>query len=188
MSILDGMPIVQNEIDSSSEIGARIAQQFFANAKFSEKQQEVLDLVKEGIFLGEIMGITQDHKDALFAYGIQLIQLGDRKKARDVLLQLYIFDPLDARAIYGLATSYQLDGQFAGAAQLYVQYIALEATNPEGHLRLGECFLAAKEYDNARDCFQNALRLTEKGHGGPQSADHARKMLEIVAERSSAEA
>jgi tetratricopeptide (TPR) repeat protein len=187
MSILDGMPKTPAELEQATDYANAVATQFFAKAKFTEKQEEILDLVRRGIFFGEIMGITPEHKDAMLAEGIKLIQLGERKKARDVLLQLYIFDPLDARSIYAMATSYQLDGEFAGAAKLYVQYLALDATSPDGHLRLGECFLAAQEFDNAFSCFETAEELARRGHGNPGCAEHAAKMLSIVSAHRAAQ-
>ena len=114
---------------------------------------KAFELMREGLSLADIIGITKQQRDALLAQGGRLLQLGEIGKARDVFLQLYRLEYTDERAIYGLATTYQLEGDFATAAKLYVMFMAYDATNPEGHLRLAECLLGAKEYEKAEAFF-----------------------------------
>lgn len=183
MSILDGMPTEPGDMPAATKMAEDLTAQFLAKAEFTEKQQDIIDLVRRGIFLGEILELTQDHKDALLTHGLGLIQLGEIQKGRDVLTQLFVLDPLEARAVYGIGVSYMLQNQFEGAGKLFLHFLALDATNPEGHLRLGECFLGNQEYDHAADCFDAVKDLVAKGYGTPAAAEHATRLLAVVAER-----
>lgn len=184
MSILDGLPTAPDQMASATRTAEDLAAAFLAKARLSEKQQDMLDLVRRGIFLGEILDVSQEQKDALLAHGLGMIQLGEIQKGRDTLVQLFMLDPLEARAIYGIAVSYQLENQFDAAGKLFLHFLALDATNPEGHLRLGECFLGNQEPDNARSCFDAAKTLVARGYGTPAAAEHADRMLAVVAARA----
>lgn len=188
MSILDGMPTTEKELVAGIEFASPILNKAIEDAKFPERVHSVLDLMKEGLSLGDIMGLTKQHRDALLLQGCRYLQLGDLAKGRDILTQLYQIEPMDERTIYALATSYQLEQNFAAAGKLYVLFLALDATNPEGHLRLGECFLGAKEYDNAESSFSIAHNFA-KSAGKADCAALAAKMLEMTrAQRKSATA
>ena len=73
-----------------------------------------------------------------------------------------------------------MQGDYSVAAKMFVQFLALDATNPEGFLRLGECFYAAKELKDAKGCFEIALGECERGKGTPATLAHAKKMLAMV--------
>ncbi|KPL52109.1 hypothetical protein ABB55_07620 [Prosthecomicrobium hirschii] len=184
VSIIDGMMNSEGQMIGALQVSEKLLEQFFGTAEFTPKQKEIIDLVREGIPLGSIMGITQQHRDAMFTFAVQAIQAGDRQKARDILLQNYLFDPLEEnRSVYAIANTYQLDGVFDAAAKLYLNFLAMDATNPDGYLRLGECFMAAQEYDNAQQSFESAARFAERGLGSKGAAEHAAKMLAVLAER-----
>jgi tetratricopeptide (TPR) repeat protein len=178
MSILDGIP-TEADLMRATERVAPLLDKLMVDAKLSERDASILELMKEGLSLGDIVGITKDQRGALLVQAGRFIQVGDIGKARDVLFKLYQFEPLDERTIYALATTYQLEGNFALAAKLYVFFLALDATNPEGHLRLGECFLAAKEYENAEDSFIIARELA-KDAADKACVDYATKMLDVT--------
>ncbi len=115
-------------------------------------------------------------RDPLFALACRHIQSGGIEKARDLLLNLYYLEPLDERVIYAIALTYQLKGDFARAAKLYVHFIALDGTNPEGFLRLANAS-SAREYDRAAECFQMAKDFCAKGMGNAAAAAHAEKIV-----------
>jgi Flp pilus assembly protein TadD len=187
MSILDGMPTTQAELNAALEFARPILDGTIREANLSERAQSVLDLMQEGLSLADIMGITKPQRDALLVQGCRLLQVGDVAKARDVLTQLYQLEPTDERTIYALASTYQVEGNFAAAGKLYVLFLALDATNPEGHLRLGECFLGAREYDNAESSFSMAQNFA-KSAGDAACVSHAAKMLETTREQRKASA
>lgn len=187
MSILDGMPKTEAELKKVFDIAGAASAHVIQGMELSERQQSIIDLMKEGMSLADILGISKEHRDALLVQGGRFLQLGEIQKARDTLTVLYQMEPMDERVIYALATSFQLEGNFKAAGQLYVHFLALDATNPDGFLRLGECFLGAKEYEDAKGSFEKGFELATRKNDS-RRADHARKMLAIVAERASSAA
>jgi uncharacterized protein HemY len=185
MSILDGMPSNEAQLKGAVEFANPIIEQAIAKLNLTERQQSAGELMKEGLSIADIMGISKQHRDAMLVQGIRLLQAGDVGKARDALTTLYQMEPLDERVIYALANTYQVEGDFAAAGKLYVTFLALDATNPEGYLRLGECFLGAKEYGNATDTFEIALN-TARRQNDEKCAAYADKMLAIAREQGAA--
>lgn len=185
MSILDGMPSSFEALEKSLRAAAPFASAVLANLRLSPRQQSIIHLMEQGVPLCEILNITQQQRDAIFLQACRQFRAGDIEKARAVLSVLYQLKPTDARVLYMLAATFQVEGQVASAAKLLIYFLALDATNPEGHLRLGECFLAAKEYDNATQSFRTALELCEEGHGSANALEHARRMVAIAAEHDS---
>jgi tetratricopeptide (TPR) repeat protein len=183
MSILDGMPSSQAEFHEILELAAPIAQRVIDAMNLSPKAQSIMKLMREGMSLADICGITKEERDALFMKGCNLLRAGNIQEGRDWLTFVHHLEPLDARVIYAIAASYQAEGNVAVAGKLYVHFIALNAANPEGHLRLGECFLSAREYDLAIEHFQIAKDLCERGHGDASAADLAVRLLVHACEK-----
>lgn len=186
MSILDGLPTDAAEYRAAMEKVIPRMAQGLEEIGLTKAQRGVLELMSEGLSLADIKGVTKEERDALLAHGLQFLRVGDIAKARDVLIGLYQIEPMDERVIYALGASYQAEGDLARAGKLYVHFLALDATNPEGHLRLGECFLANGEIESAIESFEIARALLAKGKGDPASTGHAEKMLGLARERQGA--
>jgi tetratricopeptide (TPR) repeat protein len=186
MSIIDGMLRSEAELHNVLELAAPIVEQMIGAAGLSPKAQSILDLMAQGLSLADICDITSEQRDAMFIKGCRLIQAGDIEKARDWLMFLHQLEPMDAKVVYAIALTYQTEGNIRAAAQCYVHFIARNATNPEGHLRLGECFLSAREYDHAIEHFQIAKYQCELGKGDAAAASHAVKMLTHANEKRAA--
>jgi Flp pilus assembly protein TadD len=186
MKILSGMITTEEELKAAVGIAGPAFEQAVANMNLTERQQEVLDLMKGGMSLGDIMGLKKEHRDALLVQCFQLLQAGEIEKARDGFLRLYQLEPLDERSIFALATTYQMEGNFVAAGQLYVHFLALDATNAEGYLRLGECFMGSKEYEDAKACFKTAKLEAERGHGQPTTLAQATALLDLAEQKLAA--
>jgi tetratricopeptide (TPR) repeat protein len=183
MSIIDGMPRSQDELQKMLGLAAPMVEQMIDAADLSPKARSILDLMAQGLSLADICDITSEERDAMFIKGCRLIQAGDLERARDWLGFLHQLEPMDARVVYAIALTYQTEGNIRTAAQCYVHFIARDATNPEGHLRLGECFLSSREYDHAIEHFQIAKHQCELGKGDAAAATHAAKMLAHASEK-----
>ena len=183
MSILDGLPKSEAEWQQVMKIGQPLLGYMEASTVMTPQQKKNWQHVKEGIPLSDLLGITKQEREAGLAQGCRLIKQKQMKEARAILLQLYTIYPYDARVPYAIAISFQLEGDISAAAKLFVQATALDATNPDGYLRLGECFLAAREYENAAGSFEGARDLCERGYGSPKTQQYATRMLEHVMAR-----
>jgi tetratricopeptide (TPR) repeat protein len=161
MALLDGMPSTKAEWESALAAAAPLMQQFVESEQMTPKMRSVIDMMSEGLSLADIMQLTPAHRDALVLYAARTIQAGDLAKAADFLEMLYRMDAFDARVPYMLGAIRQHQGDHVQAARLYIGHLALNATNHEVHHRLGECFLAAREHQNALDCFEAAEALAE---------------------------
>lgn len=180
-SILDGMIENEEQLARVLTIADRVAGEIFEELKLNDN--EVMQLVKEGLSPADIFDISKDQLDALFTHGLQMVQSGELQKARDVFFRLVQLEGTDERFIYALATTYQLEGDFHTAGKLYIQFLALDATNAEGYLRLGECFLSNQEYDHAESMFRTAMKEAQRGNGDDKVVGYAEKMMEHVAQR-----
>lgn len=147
--------------------------------ELEEGARQLLEATRDGLSLGDVLGVSKEQKQALLDLGCGLAQAGQLEKACDVLLRLVQLDPLEERAIYALGTVCQTRGELHKAAQLYLQFLALDATNPIGYLRLGECLLAAKEFAQARAAILTARDLAEDGKGHPGNLEEAVRLLEV---------
>ncbi|MNL48429.1 hypothetical protein D3C87_1712880 [compost metagenome] len=73
-----------------------------------------------------------------------------------------------------------MDADLERAAYFYLNFLALDATNPEGYLRLGECLMSAGELEEARASIQTALEFAREGKGRPGNAAQAENLLAIM--------
>lgn len=141
------------------------------------KTRRILELTADGTSVGDALGITRDQKQALLDLGCRLIQVGELEKATDVLLRLNQYDPLMEPALYALGVICQMRGELQKAAFMYTQFLALDATNPMGYLRVGECLIAAGEFSEARATLEMAKLFAAEGKGQPGNLAEAETLL-----------
>lgn len=139
----------------------------------------LIEASRGGLASGDIVGVTRDQKEALLDLGCRLAQLERLDDAAAVLLRLVQLDPLEERALYALGVVCQLRGEPEKAVRLHLQFLALDATNPLGYLRLGECLLAAGDHPQAHDAFLAAKAMAEgdPAHAGALAEARARLAL-----------
>lgn len=180
MSILNSEYTSAEMMEGSLAYAGSFVADVLAQMDISERDQSIIDHMRDGLSLGDIMGIKKEHRDALINLAIGFIQAGDLDKARDILAQTYQFEPSDERALYLLGTIFQLKGDLERAVFCYLQFLAIDATNPEGYLRLGECLMTAGELDNASDALKSALEFARDGKGRPGNAEQAENLIAII--------
>jgi len=144
---------------------------------------ELLSLLAEGVSLADIAGLGEQHKEALFQLGCRLMVCDEVGQAEAIFTTLSLLDPLEARAHYGAGVARQVKGDVEGAAQSFLLFLALDATDPNGYLRLGECLTAAGEFDEAQSAFQVAVKLAENGHGSQATIDEATRQISLISQR-----
>jgi tetratricopeptide (TPR) repeat protein len=186
MSILDGLPQSEAEVEKALALAAPVVERIFESMDLSPRQRSILELLKKGHSLADIYDLTQDERDAMFTRGCQLVQAGEFEKGRDWLMFVHQLDPRDARVVYVIALTYQMQGKFTLAAKLYVFFIALDASNPEGFLRLGECLLPTQDYAAAVDCFRFAKERCARRKDNAAAVEHAERMLAYARQKQAA--
>jgi Tfp pilus assembly protein PilF len=108
------------------------------------------------------------------------------QKARDVFQHLLLIDPLEPKYHFGFAMGYQMMGEVKAAARAYLFFLSLDATNPDGYLRLAECFLQVNEPENAREVLEIAIALAGKQPGYEDVPGYARTLLDSIDARQAA--
>lgn len=177
MSILDSKFKSESELREAARSAPPLFESLLTQPELTPRHRSIIELMREGFTLAEILDIPQKDRDAILGVCIRLLKAGQPARARDILSVLMQIDPQDPRVIYTLAGCYQLEGNLPLAAQLYLLFLARDATNPQGYFRLGECLLAAKEYDKARDSFRIALIEEQRAGASLKKMDYARRKM-----------
>lgn len=183
-SLFDGLPRTEAEMREVHRASAAMIGAYAASGKLSPKAQSIFDALDEGLSLADVMNITKEERDALLVQGTRLLQVGDLDGAQEMLLMLYRLEPMDERAVYALAATFQAKQEYAYAAKLYLVFLALDATNPQGYLRLGECLMANREFDEAGAYFEAAKTLAAGTRSETAVNAHADAMLGALASRA----
>ncbi len=134
-------------------------------------------LIREGVAPYIVLGLSNDHLDALFFHGLTKLRAGKVADAQIVFLKLITLKEIDYRFWYALGATLQVEERFDNAARAYTISLALKATYVDGHLRLGECLLANGELSEAIGCFQLSIALCEDGHGDSDQMNCAQHLL-----------
>ncbi len=183
-SLFDGMPKTEAEMLEVQRISATMIGAYVSAGKLSPKAQSIFDALEEGQSLGDIMNITKQEREALLVQGTRQLQAGDLAGAQETLLIAYRLEPTDARAVYALAAAFQAQQEYAYAAKMYLVFLALDATNPQGYLRLGECLMANREFAEAEGFFEAAKALAAGTRTAAAVNGHADAMLGAMAARA----
>lgn len=177
MSILKGAFSDAEAGKGTMEFAARMLEKMLP--KLDENARRIVESMGRTGSLGDALGVTDEQKAALLDLGCRLIQYGKPDDAFAILLRLVQLDPLEERAAYALGVVFQLRGELRKAAQMFMYFLTLDATNPTGYLRLGECLLRAREYGEAYNAFMTAKELADEGKGQPGNSAEAARMLAL---------
>ena len=178
MAILDGLPRDGAEMRQALGMADALVRRLVQQKRLTPGQKRLMDLLNEGVSMAAIAGITRAELDGLLAAGGRQLQAGDHEAAQGTLSGLLSLDPTNEKAAYLLGVSCQAQGAYELAGQFYIQFLAFDATNPQGYLRLGECFAANGEPEGARGCFEAAkLMGADDGKADPAVKAHADAML-----------
>jgi tetratricopeptide (TPR) repeat protein len=146
----------------------------------------VVQGLMEGQTAAQTLGLSRADLDALYAVGFGALTSGDFGRAQDVFTRLALIDPLEARHRYCLGVIAQQRGDHGAAVDHLVNFLALDATNADGYLRLGESFAALGRRRDAAEAFRIALAEALKGNGDAQAVTEARQKLNLLAKEGRA--
>ncbi|MEO9530023.1 tetratricopeptide repeat protein [Roseibium sp.] len=180
MSILDLGFQSGDDFINSLNLAAPMIEDILKDSGLSENNR--VKLMQAGYSPKEILDLSDREMDALFQSGYQAMGVGDLQAAEDVFTTLCRLDSLDARFPFALAATLQLQGRYATAAKLYVVALGLNATHVDAYVRLGECLIEAREFDQAQEVLEIALALTEKGHGDEEARSQAESLIAQISE------
>lgn len=136
--------------------------------------KEMLD----GQTMAQAMGLNRDDLEVIYTLGFNLMVSGKLDQAEDTFITLCMMDMLEAKNHYCLGVTRQLKQNWKMAYDDFVRFLSLDATNPEGYLRAGECMMALGDRDEARDLFELALAEAQAGNGPEHALEQAQKALD----------
>lgn len=170
-SLLDFDPQIHEGMQSATKVLDGLLQ----GPDFRGK--EILELMGRGLSLAEILKLSDAQLDAVFQQASRFLEAGEIVKARELFSLLIRLQSLDERYTYGLATTYQIEGDCRTAGRLYALYLSLNAECVHGRLRLAECLLTEKEYENAIGMFNSVAQDQEACEPFPDLRAYAAEMV-----------
>jgi predicted Zn-dependent protease len=181
MSILSGLFEDEKQVQDGMVYAELLAGEVMKVPMF--RDNKFVELMREGLSPGDILNIPDDQLELVFGQAIRLMAAGKIREARKLFWTLCNMQPMERRFTYGLATTYQAEGDFRSAGRLYALFLSLDINDVEGRLRLAECFLGASEFDAALSMFRLAVtRATETGNA--KQMEYAKKMIAFTQQRS----
>src|SRR5690606_2415686 len=105
-SLLDLDPEIQKGLEMATETIARILE----GPDFQGKR--IMELMAQGLTMSEILGISEKQLDLVFQKATQLLEAGRIEDSRKLFTMVMQLQPFEERYTYGLATTYQVGGDF----------------------------------------------------------------------------
>lgn len=184
-SILEGLPN-KAQLDQMQQASVAMLEGLLESPELPAPSRRMIALMGEGLSQADIRGITKQERDAVFTKGVWQLQQGDIEGGRNTLSVLYRLEPADERVIYALATSFQAQEDYVTAGRLYLHFLAFDATNPQGYLRVAECFMGNGEATEARELLE-AAKIQAAGTPAQAEVDtYADSLLASLAVRGTA--
>ncbi|EEA96502.1 Tetratricopeptide repeat-containing protein [Pseudovibrio denitrificans] len=147
------------------------------------KDEQFYQLLKQGVSISEMLDLSKEELGAVYEMARRNISVGQVEKAKSLFIMLVQIAPMEEQYTYGLAMTYQIQGDVRMAVKLYLHFISMDATNPQGYLRLGECLMAAKEYQEAGDAFEAALRMFDDPVKNYDDKKYAQTMMKSARQK-----
>ena len=166
-------PKIQQALKDAGELAAEALKQNGLD------QDPVLQRVMGGETIAQARGLSREDLEIIYGMGFTLITSGELDKAEDVFITLCFMDQLVAKNHYCLGVVRQMKQQWQMACDDFIRFLALDATNPEGYLRIGECKVALGEKDEAKEYFRLALLEAEQGNGPDDAVEQAQAALAL---------
>lgn len=132
----------------------------------------------EGLSIKEALNIPQMMIDGYYENGYYLFKSGKFKEAIKVFQFLSFFDALDRRYVLAIATTFHQMKSYVDAAGYYLEYAALDPTNPMPYYYLYDCFTKMNHPLLAYNALKKAQQIAGEN---PEYAQLKNKLdLEIV--------
>lgn len=166
---VDASPLIKMELDKEKSLPAN------ALPMIEEALNKVLG---EGLSIKEALNIPQMMIDGYYETGYHLFKSGKFKDALQIFQFLSFFDGMDRRYSLAIAATYHHMKSYIDASGYYLEYAALDPTNPMPYYHLFDCFTKMGHPLLA----YNALKMSQQIAGeDPQYATLKHKIdLEIV--------
>jgi len=152
------------------------------NPKFMENIAELASKAGRGeVIVKDELGLTDGQMEAMYAVAYNQFQNGKYDDAAKSFSLLCMFNPLEYKYLFGIASCFHMKGEYEVASMYYVVASGLDEDDPAPFLHTAECMLAVKDKEGAQDSLALAL---ERAGDNPQYAP-LRKRAEVMLENMS---
>lgn len=103
--------------------------------------------------------ISSEGSEGLYSLAYGFYNSGQYDKAMHFFRFLTLVDPSARKQWMGLGAAYQMLKQYERALQCYAQAAALNPQDPYAHWHAAECFLAIKDYEQAKLALDSAEKM-----------------------------
>ena len=156
-----------------------MAENVHENPVFIENVAEIARRAGRGeVIVKEELGITDGQMEAMYAVAYNQFQNGKYDDAAKSFSLLAMFDPLEYKYIFGIASCFHMKGDYDAASLYYIVASGLDENDPAPFLHVGECMLALKDKEGAKEALGLAL---DRAGEAPQFAP-MRKRAEVMLE------
>ncbi|MCG8530944.1 MAG: SycD/LcrH family type III secretion system chaperone [Desulfovibrionales bacterium] len=156
-----------------------MAENVHENPVFMENIADIAQRAGRGeVIVKEELGITEGQMEAMYAVAYNQFQNGKYDDAAKSFSLLSMFDPLEYKYLFGIASCFHMKGDYQAASLYYIVASGLDENDPAPFLHVGECMLAMKDKEGATEALKIAL---ERSGDKPQYAP-MRKRAEVMLE------
>lgn len=117
-------------------------------------------LLEDAVTLADLKGLSADDLELVYAEAYEKLVDGGYADALDDLLLLVTHNPWDERFQFAYGLALQFLGQHEGALPHYAQALLFDATNAGCVLRMGECFDALGQSEEAAEAMRTCIELS----------------------------
>ncbi len=119
-------------------------------SQLQEIEDLAIECLADGIPLSVIKNYSDDEIEAVYNVAYNLYQQHQYEDAKKLFTFLVLHEHADSRFSIGLGGCYQLMGQYDKAIIIYSTAAVIDATNPMPAFHACECYMALKDWDNAK--------------------------------------
>lgn len=146
--------------------------------------QQLSATLRQGGTIGQLLNVTPDECEALYAHGHSLYQQGLYSDAFKVFSRLVMINHMDDRYVMALAGAAQQLGRYEDALQHYATVTVMRLNDPAPVFHSAECLLAMSRLADAIDSLELVLEFDPDPGTKNDYIRRARTLLPILRQRA----
>ena len=151
-----------------------------SDAKWQKIEDLATNLFEEGVSLGTIKGFTVDEIEAAYHMAYGLYQQRRFSEAVKLFQYFAIHEHTDRRFWMGWAACLQKLKKYEPAIKAYSVATMLDVGQPDGPFHAAECYIAMKDWDNAKQSLETVLTIAKGEDAHTAYAERAVNLIELV--------
>ena len=151
-----------------------------SDAKWQKIEDLATNLFEESVSLGTIKGFTVNEIEAAYHMAYGLYQQRRFSEAVKLFQYFAIHEHTDRRFWMGWAACLQKLKKYEPAIKAYSVATMLDVGQPDGPFHAAECYIAMKDWDNAKQSLETVLTVAKGEDAHVAYAERAVNLIELV--------